>query len=182
MMKPSKSNNLVEHQKWRSDFTGCHWCHRSWTPSRGNTLMWRSRTRTTALRSGQKRRQLQQLQQLQDLLGHMLLALHRRCWKWCCFVGPCLGNMTDWYWLGIFKLQVESIQRILQDPLEMVPLLIATFRSIHLQIHLAVQYVCRARHRQLPRLTCDRWGTQDLGDGSNLIVICLGGWKSINTS
>ena len=104
--------------------------------------MWRSRTRTTALRSGQKRRQLQQLQQLQDLLGHMLLALHRRCWKWCCFVGPCLP-MTDWCdW--VFKLQVKSIQRIPQDPLEIVPLLIATFRSIHLQIHLARRVPCQA--------------------------------------
>ena len=58
----------------------------------------------------------------------------------------------------------------------------ATFRSIHLQIHLAVQDVRRAARHQLPRLTCDRWGTQDLGDGSNLIVICLGVWKSIKTS
>ena len=39
-------------------------------------------------------------------------------------------------------LQVKSIQRILQDPLEMVPLLIATFRSIHLQIHLARRALC----------------------------------------
>ena len=43
---------------------------------------------------------------------------------------------------------------------------------IHLQIHLAVQDVCRAARHQLPRLTCDRWGTQDLWDGSKLIVIC----------
>ena len=36
------------------------------------------------------------------------------------------------------------------------------------------QDVRRAARHQLPRLTCDRWGTQDLGDGSKLIVICWG--------
>ena len=54
-------------------------------------------------------------------------------------------------------LQVKSIQRILQDPLEMVqPSDPSISRSISLD-------VCRAARHQLPRLTCDRWGTQDLG-------------------
>ena len=105
MMKTSKSSSLAELQKWKSGSTACHWCHRSWTPSHGNTLMWRSRKRTTALRSGQKRQQLQQMQQLQQLqlqsldLSRIQLDLQRHCWD-CWRVALTLHLLTQHVVIG----------------------------------------------------------------------------------
>ena len=74
-------------------------------------------------------------------------------------------------------LQVKSIQRILQDPLEMVqPSDPSISRPISLRKTCAV----------LPGISCLDWhaigGELMILDGSNLIVICLGGWKSMKTS